>query len=158
MQKRVGIRAFALVLMMLFIAGSALAETGAIRTYLTFRITTRTQSAVVNVGEDLQIEVGVDGVEPTSWQWYFKGEPITQDGDQRIYNLLNATGEDAGLYCLKAYKDDALVVSVDVNVRVIDAVVMPASGDGSMPVAYAFAALAMGLAALMLLGYKRRHA
>ncbi len=158
MQKRVGIRAFALVLMMLFIAGSALAETGAIRTYLTFRITTRTQSAVVNVGEDLQIEVGVDGVEPTSWQWYFKGEPITQDGDQRIYNLLNATEEDAGLYCLKAYKDDALVVSVDVNVRVIDAVVMPASGDGSMPVAYAFAALAMGLAALMLLGYKRRHA
>ncbi len=158
MQKRLGIRAFALVLMMLFIAGSALAETGAIRTYLTFRITTRTQSAVVNVGEDLQIEVGVDGVEPTSWQWYFKGEPITQDGDQRIYNLLNATEEDAGLYCLKAYKDDALVVSVDVNVRVIDAVVMPASGDGSMPVAYAFAALAMGLAALMLLGYKRRHA
>lgn len=158
MQKRVGIRAFALVLMMLFIAGSALAETGAIRTYLTFRITTRTQSAVVNVGEDLQIEVGVDGVEPTSWQWYFKGEPITQDGDQRIYNLLNATEEDAGLYCLKAYRDDTLVVSVDVNVRVIDAVVMPASGDGSMPVAYAFAALAMGLAALMLLGYKRRHA
>ena len=158
MQKRVGIRAFALVLMMLFIAGSALAETGAIRTYLTFRITTRTQSAFVNVGEDLQIEVGVDGVEPTSWQWYFKGEPITQDGDQRIYNLLNATEEDAGLYCLKAYRDDTLVVSVDVNVRVIDAVVMPASGDGSMPVAYAFAALAMGLAALMLLGYKRRHA
>ena len=39
MQKRVGIRAFALVLMMLFIAGSALAENGAIRTYLTFRIT-----------------------------------------------------------------------------------------------------------------------
>ena len=96
MQKRVGIRAFALVLMMLFIAGSALAENGAIRTYLTFRITTRTQSAVVNVGEDLQIEVGVSGVEPTSWQWYFKGEPIEQNGDQRIYNLLNATEEDAG--------------------------------------------------------------
>jgi hypothetical protein len=155
MQKRVGIRAFALVLMMLFIAGSALAENGAIRTYLTFRITTRTQSAVVNVGEDLQIEVGVSGVEPTSWQWYFKGEPIEQNGDQRIYNLLNATEEDAGL---KAYKDDTLVVSVDVNVRVIEPVIMPASGDGSMPVAYAFAALAMGMAALVVLGYKRRHA
>lgn len=64
MQKRVGIRAFALVLMMLFVAGPALAESGAIRTYLTFRITTRTQSAVVNEGEDLQIEVGVNGVEP----------------------------------------------------------------------------------------------
>lgn len=158
MQKRVGIRAFALVLMVLFIAGSALAENGAIRTYLTFRITTRTQSAVVNVGEDLQIEVGVSGVEPTSWQWYFKGEPIEQNGDQRIYNLLNATEEDAGLYCLKAYKDDTLVVSVDVNVRVIEPVIMPASGDGSMPVAYAFAALAMGMAALVVLGYKRRHA
>ena len=77
---------------------------------------------------------------------------------QRIYNLLNATEEDAGLYCLKAYKDDTLVVSVDVNVRVIEPVIMPASGDGSMPVAYAFAALAMGMAALVVLGYKRRHA
>lgn len=158
MQKRVGIRAFALVLMMLFVAGPALAESGAIRTYLTFRITTRTQSAVVNEGEDLQIEVGVNGVEPTSWQWYFKGEPIEQNGDQRIYNLVNAGEEDAGLYCLKAYKDDTLVVSVDVNVRVIAPVIMPASGDGSMPVAYAFAALAMGLIALVVLSYKRRHA
>lgn len=158
MQKRVRVRVFALVLMMLFAVGSACAESGAIRTYLTFRITTLTQSAVVNAGEDLQIEVGVSGVEPTSWQWYFKGEPIEQNGDQRIYNLLNASEEDAGLYCLKAYKDDAMVVSVDVNVRVIEPVLMPASGDDSIPVAYAFAALALGLAAMVALTCKRRHA
>lgn len=112
----------------------------------------------MNAGEDLQIEVGVSGVEPTAWQWYFKGEPIEQNGDQRIYNLLNASEEEAGLYCLKAYKDDAMVVSVDVNVRVIEPVLMPASGDDSMPVAYAFAALALGLAAMVALTCKRRHA
>lgn len=158
MQKRVGIRAFALVLMMLFIAGSALAENGAIRTYLTFRITTRTQSAVVNVGEDLQIEVGVSGVEPTSWQWYFKGEPIEQNGDQRIYNLLNATEEDAGLYCLKAYKDDTLVVSVDVNVRVIEPVIMPASGRRLDARRVCVRGAGDGNGCAGGSGYKRRHA
>ena len=72
-RRRVGI--FCLALFVAFALASAIAEGGAIRTYLTFRITTRTQSAIVNAGEDLQIEVGVEGVTPTRYQWYFEGQP-----------------------------------------------------------------------------------
>ena len=141
MQKKTAF-VFLSVLIALVICASAFAETGAIRTYLTFRITTQTQSAIVDVGEDLQIEVGVDGVEPTGYQWYFEGKAIEKNGGERIYNLLNAQPEDAGIYTMEAYTGDEVALKVEVNVRVINPVVIPASGDDSVPVE-----IAIGLAA-----------
>jgi len=157
MPKRMAVRTLIAFLLIVVFAGAALAE-GPIRTYLTFRITTRTQSAIANVGEDLQIEVGVDGVEPTEWQWYFEGEAIEEDGDQRIYNIVNAQTEDAGIYTLQAYRDGRMVLKVDVNVRVIDTTFIPASGDDSMPVYAAFIALGAALCAMTVLVRKRRQA
>lgn len=148
-------RAIVAVMLILCLSAGALAEAGAIRTYLTFRITTQTQSAIVNVGEDLQIEVGVEGVTPTSYQWYFEGEPIAENGNERIYNLLNATMDDAGIYTMEAYNGSDLQLKVEVNVRVINPTVIPASGDDSLPVqAAVFAAAALGAVLMVLL--KRR--
>lgn len=158
MHKRARIRLAILFVILLLIASAQAANASAIRTYLTFRVTTRAQSAVVNVGEDLQIEVGVDGVEPTAWQWYFNGQQLTQDADQRVYNIVNAQLEDAGLYRMQAYNGTQMVLSVDVNVRVIDPTVLPPSGDDSLPVTAAFAVMALGLCALPVLYKARRRA
>lgn len=146
----------AVVLVLVVLSAGALAEAGAIRTYLTFRITTETHSAIVNVGEDLQIEVGVEGVTPTSYQWYYEGAPIEKNGNERIYNLLNAQIEDEGIYTMEAYNGDKLALKVEVNVRVINPTVIPASGDGSMPVEAAFALAGAAALAVLVLIRKRR--
>lgn len=146
----------AVILAFVISFSSALAETGAIRTYLTFRITTQTQSAIVDVGEDLQIEVGVEGVEPTRYQWYFEGKPIERNGNERIYNLLNAQMEDEGIYTMEAYTGDKLALRVEVNVRVINPTVIPASGDDSLPVEFAFAFAGAAVVMMAALLKKRR--
>ncbi|MBQ5771437.1 MAG: immunoglobulin domain-containing protein [Clostridia bacterium] len=145
----------AVILAFVICFSCAFAENGAIRTYLTFRITTQTQSAIVDVGEDLQIEVGVDGVEPTRYQWYFEGKAIERNGNERIYNLLNAQMEDAGIYTLEAYTGEALALKVEVNVRVINPTVIPASGDNSLPVEMAFGAAGAAVIFMAVLLKKR---
>lgn len=157
MRTRVGLRGIGLMLAIMIFASFAVAEGGKIRTYLTFRITTRTQSAIVNAGEDLQIEVGVEGASPTRYQWYFEGMPL-EDGDERVYNLVNAQLSDAGIYCMEAYTGDKLAVKVEVNVRVIDTSDLPATGDSSVPVEYAFYGLFAAAAALLVIGCKKRAA
>lgn len=146
----------AVILAFIICTSCAFAEGGAIRTYLTFRITTQTQSAIVDVGEDIQIEVGVEGVEPTRYQWYFEGKAIEKNGSERIYNLLNAQPEDAGIYTMEAYTGDNLALKVEVNVRVINPTVIPASGDDSLPVEAAFI-LAGAAAVLMAVLLKKRR-
>ena len=136
-------------------ASFALAENGRVRTYLTFRITTRTQSAIVDVGEDLQIEVGVEGVTPTRYQWYYEGV-LLEDGTERVYNLVNAQLADAGIYTMEAYSGDKLQVKVEVNVRVIDRTELPATGDDSLPVGFAVFGLCAAAAALALIAFKKR--
>lgn len=155
MRTRVGFKVIGLILITIFILGCAAAESGAIRTYLTFRITTRTQSAIVDVGEDLQIEVGVEGVTPTRYQWYFEDAPLA-DGTERVYNLVNAQTADAGIYTMEAYAGDKLAVRVDVNVRVIDKTDLPATGDDSLPVEIAVFGLAAAALALTAIALKKR--
>lgn len=158
MYRRTALKIALFLILAVMVAGSALADGTPVSTYLNFRVSTPTQSSVVNVGQDLQIEVGVTGVEPTSWQWYFEGEPIAENGTSRVYTIFNAQPEDAGIYRLMAYVGDQLVMSVEVNVRVIDTSKVPASGDDSMPVYYAFAAAGCGVAAICALSRKRREA
>lgn len=156
MPKRIGVRLPVLVTLMLMICALPLANAASVRTFLTFRVTTRTQSAVVNIGQDLQIEVGVDGVTPSKWQWYFNEAPIAQDGNERVYNLVNAKLEDAGIYRMEAYDEQSrLLVSIDVNVRVIDPYALPESGDDSLPVSVAFFALGAGVLIMTLALVKR---
>lgn len=120
---------------------------GTISTKMIMRVSKITQKAVVNIGEDLSLEVSIDGVEPASYQWYFNDEPIA-GADQNVCYLNNAQLEQSGVYRINAFDSDGkMLVSMDVNVRVIDPTV-PKSGDDSMPVGIAAAVFAMAAAAL----------
>ena len=116
-----------------------------------------TQNAVVDVGEDLSIEVSIEGVNPSQYQWYFNDAPI--DGaNQRVYNIDNAQPENTGVYRLDAFDEEGnMVVSMDVSARVLEAEV-PQAGDGSVPVGFAFAGLALCGALLAVLLRRRRLA
>ena len=43
-----------------------------------------TQNAVVDAGEDLSMEVNIEGVEPASYQWYFENTPIAGANQKRL--------------------------------------------------------------------------
>lgn len=107
------------------------------------------QSPVVNVGEDLGMEVVLEDVPVDTYQWYFNNTPIA-NANQKIYNIVDASVEDSGLYRVEAFDANGkMLVSMDVNARVIDPTV-PKSGDRSMPVEIAGGILLMSCAALFM--------
>ncbi len=134
---------------------SAMAES--ISTSLVMRVSRLTQSAIVNVGEDLSLEVGIEGVEPTSYQWFFNDVAIP-GAEQRVYNIANAKLEDSGTYRMDAFDAaGALAVSMEIRVRVIEDAI-PKAGDDSLPVGVAMGAFALAAAAMALTLGKRRRA
>lgn len=142
------------LLTLLALMATAASADGAITTTVVMRVSHMTQSAVVNAGEDLTIDVTVDGVTPASYQWYFNGEAI-EGANQKVYNLVNAGVEDSGVYRMDAFDESGkMLVSVDVDARVIEDAV-PRSGDDSLPVGAAFAGIAL-CGALLVLALRRR--
>ena len=143
--KRRTFRVLALVALLLML-GSAVAE-GVISTTVVMRVSHLTQDAVVDAGEDLSMEVNIDGVSPASYQWYFEDAPIS-GADQRVYNIVNAAVEDSGIYRMDAFDENGdMLLSMEIAARVIDDTV-PKSGDSSLPVGAAFAVLAAASVAL----------
>ena len=125
-----------------------------ISTTLVMRVSHMTQNAVVDVGEDLTMEVSVDGAVPASYQWYFNGQPI-EGANQKVYSIVNAQTEDTGIYRMDAFNAEGkMVVSMDISARVIDNVV-PKSGDASLPVQCVLGA--MGAAAVTMTAVLRRR-
>ena len=131
----------AAVAVLMLLTASACAQ-GAISTTVTMRVSHMTQSPVVNVGEDLSIEVDIDGVTPDRFQWYFNSQPI--DGaNQKVLNIVNAQPGDAGTYRMDAFDaNGSMVVSMDIAARVVDNVV-PQAGDASLPVGAAIGGMAL---------------
>lgn len=145
--KRRTFRVLALLALLLML-GSAVAE-GVISTTVVMRVSHLTQDAVVDAGEDLSMEVNIDGVSPASYQWYFEGAPIS-GADQRVYNIVNAAVEDSGVYRMDAFDENGdMLLSMEIAARVIDDTV-PKSGDSSLPVGAAFAVLAAASVALFV--------
>ena len=144
-----GIRRIAawVAVMALLLGAYALADS-VISTSVVMRVSHMTQNAVVDAGEDLSMEVNIDGVVPASYQWYFEDAAI-EGANQKVYNIINAQVEDSGVYRMEAFDADGrMLVSMDISARVIGQDV-PQSGDASMPVGVAvaiFAAAAVGLA------------
>ena len=140
----------AAVLVVIVLLTCACAE-GKISTTVLMRVSRMTQNAVVKAGEDLSIEVSIDGVEPSGYQWYFNDAPI-EGATQKVYNIVEARPEDTGVYRIDAFDSEgAMVVSMDVSARVrVDEV--PQAGDHSLPVGIAFAGLVAcgGLLAILL--------
>lgn len=125
-----------------------------ISTTVVMRVSHMTQNAVVDAGEDLSIEVNIDGVTPDTYQWYFNNMPI-EGARQKVLNIINAKPEDTGIYRLDAFDVEGnMVVSMDISARVVEDAV-PKSGDSSMPVGFAFGGMAL-CAALMALLLRRR--
>ena len=142
------------VLAALLIAGCAVAE-NTISTTVVMRVSRMTQSAVVNTGEDLSMEVNIDGVSPARYQWYFNDTPV-EGATQKVFTIVNARLEDAGIYRLDAFDDmGRLVVSMDIAARVIDPKV-PKSGDESLPVSVAMGVACAAAGGIVLL--KRKEA
>ena len=142
-----------MAVMALMLGAYALAD-GVISTTVVMRVSHMTQNAVVDAGEDLSMEVNIDGVVPAFYQWYFEDEAIA-GADQKVYNIVNAQVEDSGVYRMEAFDAEGrMLVSMDIIARVIGKAV-PKSGDASVPVGAA--ALVFGAAAVMLIATLRRR-
>ena len=129
-----------LAVVMLMMSVYTLAE-GMISTTVIMRVSRITQNAVVDVGEDLSMEVQIDGVVPAVYQWYFEDQAIA-GANQKVYSIVNAQVEDSGIYRMDAFDANGkMLVSMDISARVIDKTV-PKAGDNSMPVGVAAAVLA----------------
>lgn len=153
MKKRI-LKFAALLAALVMFSAPAVAEQ-MVSTTLVMRVSHMTQNAVVDAGEDLSMEVNIDGVTPDAYQWYFNDAPIA-GANQKVYSIVNAQIEDAGVYRMDAFDADGkLLVSMDVSARVVDKSV-PKSGDSSLPVEAA--AAAMGVAAVGLVWTLRRKA
>ena len=144
------------IAIMLLVSVCAFAE-NSISTTVVMRVSRMTQNAVVKAGEDLSIEVGIDGVEPQTYQWFFNDVPL--DGaNQKVYNIVNAQPEHTGVYRMDAFDADGkMLVSMDIAARVLEDTV-PQAGDSSMPVGVAFAAMARCGGALIVLLRRRAGA
>lgn len=147
----------AVILAMMLLASVCACAEGTISTTVTMRVSRMTQNAVVKVGEDLSIEVAIDGVEPAKYQWYFNDVPIDGE-DQKVFNIVDASPEDTGVYRMDAFDaDGAMIVSMDVAARVLEEQV-PQAGDSSLPVGIAFAGIALCGALLAVLLRRRAMA
>lgn len=143
-----------LAVLALLLSAYALAD-GVISTTVVMRVSHMTQNAVVDVGDDLSMEVNIDGVEPSSYQWFFEDAPIS-GADQKVYSIVNAQVEDSGVYRMDAFDESGkMLVSMDISARVIDDTV-PKSGDASLSPS-AVAALFVAAAATLVLVFRRRE-
>ena len=144
------------IAIMLLASVCAFAE-NSISTTVVMRVSRMTQNAVVKAGEDLSIEVGIDGVEPQTYQWFFNDVPL--DGaNQKVYNIVNAQPEHTGVYRMDAFDANGkMLVSMDIAARVLEDAV-PQAGDSSMPVGAALDAMALCGGALIVLLRRRAGA
>ena len=156
MRKRWMKLSVALLAIVLLASACAIAE-GTISTTVLMRISRMTQNAVVKAGEDLSIEVSIDGAAPASYQWYFNDAPI-EGANQKVFNIVNAKPENTGVYRMDAFDANGkMLVSMDIAARVLEDTV-PQAGDRSMPVAVAFTAILLCSGALVFLLKRRSRA
>ena len=145
-----------LAVMVMLLSACALAD-GVISTQVVMRVSHMTQSAVVNAGEDLSMEINIDGVSPASYQWYYEGRAI-EGANQKVYSIVNAQVDDSGVYRMDAFDENGkMLVSMDISARVVDNTV-PKSGDDSMPVGIAAAGFAAAALTLVLVFRRREEA
>jgi len=154
-----GFRRTTVALCVLLLLSSVCASAAqALTATVVMKVSRTAQDSIINEGEDLSIDVQIEGVSPASYLWYFDGVAIP-GADQRVYAIDAATPEDAGTYRMEAFDEAGkMLLSMEFSVRVIEKA-LPKSGDdtlGMLPVALAMAALI----ALMGAGFavKRRRA
>lgn len=153
-----GKKCLALLLVTLLLVSFTSTFAEGISTTVVMRVSRMTRNAIVNVGEDLSLEVNIEGEIPASYQWYFEGTAIP-GADKSVYNIVNAQLEDSGVYRMDAFNAEGrMLVSMEIRARVIDDSI-PKSGDNSMPVWVAGIAFisAAGVMVYTLRGKRRSH-
>ena len=131
----------------------------ALNASVVMKVSRTAQDSVINAGEDLTIDVALEGVSPETYRWYFNDAPIA-GADQRAYTLFSAKAEDAGLYRVEAFDEAGkMLVSMEFTVRVVEKA-LPKAGDDTLsiaPVAGVMGLAAAGMATA-LVRRKRRAA
>ena len=119
---------FAMVAVMLVAAaGSAFA----LSANVVMRVSRTAQDSIISVGEDLTIDVELDGVAPAACRWYFGDELLADETGSKLM-IRNAQIEDAGTYRFEAYDAEGkMLVSMEFAVRVVDKA-LPKSGDDTL--------------------------
>ena len=148
--------AMAFVMLAVMVVTCAGAE-GAISANVVMKVSRTAQDSVINEGEDLSIDVNIDGVEPASYRWYFGEEPIS-GANYSMHSISAATMDDAGMYRVEAFDDEGgMLVSMDFNVRVMEKA-MPKSGDDTLGAGVVAGAMAVFAAIACALFVRRRRA
>lgn len=113
--------------MLVAAAGSAFA----LSANVVMRVSRTAQDSIINVGEDLTIDVALDGVAPATCRWYF-GEELLEGENTNALIIRSAAVEDAGTYRYEAYDANGnMLVSMEFAVRVVDKA-LPKSGDDTL--------------------------
>lgn len=141
-----------IVMLLAVTAGSA----SALSASVVMRVSRTAQDSVVNLGEDLTIDVTLEGVDPAMYRWYFEDQLISGE-ENRTLGIGAATMDDAGRYRLEAYAaDGSMLASMEFNVRVVDDT-LPRSGDDTLSVGAVAAAMALLAGVMTILIVRRRH-
>ena len=145
MSKRFLCVALVVLAMLVTVAGSAYAMSANV----VMKVSRTAQDSVVNAGEDLTIDVRLDGVEAAKYRWYFE-DALIEGAESRVYTVRRAGIEDAGIYRMEAFSaDGAMLASMEFAVRVIDDA-LPQAGDRTLsPIAVTGI---MGASAVVLCG------
>lgn len=134
-------------------AGAAHALTATV----VMKVSRTAQDSIINEGEDLSIDVQIEGVSPSSYVWYFNDAAIRGAGE-RVFSIDAATPADAGIYRMEAYDGaGGMLLSMDFSVRVVERA-MPKSGDGTvdaLPIALLMAGLTAAMGAAFYIRRRR---
>ena len=124
---RTAVAAVLMVVMLAICTNGALALSADV----VMKVSRSAQDSIVNAGEDLTIDLVVDGVAPASYLWYFQDEPIP-GANYAMYSIVSATPADAGIYRVDAFDaEGSMLLSMEFNVRVVENV-LPKSGDATL--------------------------
>ena len=143
MKKRVWRVALVVLAMLVAAVGSAYAMSANV----VMKVSRTAQDSVVNAGEDLTIDVQLDGVAPAMYKWYFE-DTLIDDAADRVYTIRRAEVEDAGMYRMEAFGDDgAMLVSMEFAVRVIEDE-LPQAGDNTLSIGLVSGIMLLSAAAM----------
>lgn len=156
MSKRYARIAAVVILAALMLIASASAAQ-ALSAGVVMTVSRTTQDSVINEGENLTIDVQIEGVTPVMYRWYFEGGLI-EGAAGKVYSISAATEADAGMYRVEAFSEDGkMLVTMEFSVRVIGKA-LPQAGDSTLGIGAIAAMMTLSAAACAGLVIRRRLA
>lgn len=146
------------LILLVFVSSVGASCAKALTATVVMKVSRTAQDSIINEGEDLSIDVQIDGVTPSSYLWYFN-DAVIPGADERVYSIDAATVENAGTYRMEAYDEAGkMLLSMDFSVRVIEKT-MPKSGDDTLGILSVTLVMACLLAAMgAAIAHRKRRA